>query len=142
MSCAERLWALGEERGQPGRAGRERETKRERVISPHPASFLFKHECRALPLAPPFPLFYFPSPLAPSITYSLSLFSLSSPASPTVSITPEQQERREAAESVQPPEKELQLKDKSTLKLLRGPSGDTPCISGPILLCILFHFSG
>lgn len=54
VSGMERLWALGEERGQLGRAGeRERDKKRERVISPHPASFLFKHESRALPLAPP-----------------------------------------------------------------------------------------
>lgn len=109
LSCTWRSWALAEERGRPGRAGGESETKRG-VISPHRGSFLFKHQCQALPLARPpllfFPLLllHFPSSLAPSITYSLSLYFLSSPTSPTVSITPEQLERRGAAESFQPSE--------------------------------------
>lgn len=86
VSCIERLWALREERGQPDRAGRETESKakRERVISPHPASFSFKHESQALHLVPP-PLPFLSSsiilplsPFDPSITYSLSLFFLSS----------------------------------------------------------------
>lgn len=59
---------LGEEKGLLGRAGgeRERNKKRERVISPHPASSIFKHESRALPLVPPSLLFLSSSVILPS----------------------------------------------------------------------------
>lgn len=65
VSCSERLWALGGEGGQLGRAERERETKRERVISPHPASFLFKHESSSASRSssPPATLFFCYPPL-------------------------------------------------------------------------------
>lgn len=108
VSGMERLWALGEERGQLGRAGeRERDKKRERVISPHPASFLFKHESRALPLAPPpLPSLFFSSSVTLSFCscpfYYLFPFTFFSPPSPHNSpplisqlhTTAEQQERR------------------------------------------------
>lgn len=108
VSGTERLQALRVERALPARAGRERErqTKRERVISPHPASFLFKHESSFASRAftPPFPLVpYYPSPLPlplllpiPFHFFFLLIMAhlISSPASPTTSITAEEQGRK------------------------------------------------
>lgn len=100
--------------------------KRERVISPHPASFLFKHKLCLSGLCPSLfslPLLSLPSQSAPSITYSLSLFPLitarpfSSSASPTVSITVRE---KNTPKIVPPSGKYLQLEDKSLLKHVQG----------------------
>lgn len=82
VSRTEKVWGFrGRKRTAEESRERERQ-KRERVISPHPASFLFKHRvklCHSLlqPLPSPSPFFCYPSSLsvAPSITYSLLLFS-------------------------------------------------------------------
>lgn len=73
--CTGRLWALREERGQPARAGRVREgneTKRERVISPHPSLiFIQTRESSVATRASSPPFFFFP--LSSSIILRLAL---------------------------------------------------------------------
>lgn len=86
--------------------GKEHKKKRKRGISPHPASFLFKHQRRALLLMSPppcvFSLIPFPSSLfscPPPLPIPFHFFSpgfithlLSSTTTPTVSITPERRD--------------------------------------------------
>lgn len=107
VRCTGRLWALREERGQPVRAGRERRERDQKRKSnlPTPQPHFYSnmrvkrcHSCFQPSLFFSLPLLSFASRFAPSITYSLSLLStlivpclISSPASPTVSITAEQQ---------------------------------------------------
>lgn len=117
VTSTERLCVLRKERGQPERAGRERKKHKKRKSNLSTPSLIFiqtrEPSVASRASAPPLSLFlYYPSPLPlphllPIPFNSLPLIItrlLSSPASPTVSITAEQQGRRKAAELVQLPE--------------------------------------
>ena len=105
VTSTERLWALRKERGQPERSGegeKKNTKKRKNNLSTPSLIFIQTREpsVASRASAPPFSLFlYYPSPLPlppllPIPFNSLPLIRtrlLSSPASPTVSVTAEQQ---------------------------------------------------
>lgn len=138
VRCTERFGALREERGRLDRAGGERERewdkKRKNNLSTPSLIFIQARESSFASRAstPPLSLIhYYPSPLPlplllpiPFQFFPLIMTSLfSSPASPTVSITAEQQGSRKAAELVH---KITTIKREIHPKAIGEASGDTP----------------
>lgn len=150
VSCTARLQALREERGQPARAGRKRESERDtqtdkkRKSNLSTPSLIFIQTRVKLclscfhPSVSSLSLLSFPSPFAPSITYSFSLFfplliMAHLISSLTYNIYYSRGTGKGKKRSCPAPCKYLQLKDKSVLKESWEASGETQRISWSVM---------
>lgn len=146
----ERLWALGEERGQLGRAGRERERQKKRKSNLSTPSLIFiqawESSFASRASTPPLSFFLFLCyPFLLLLPLLLPIpFHFFSPPSPHNSpplisqlhTTAEQQERRKKKKkkpSWSSFKEITAIKRYIHPKALWGAFDDSPCISGPIL---------